>query len=1026
VTIVFCDLKGSTSMAERLDSESLREVMTRYFAEMRGALERHGGRVEKYIGDAVMAVFGLPKLHEDDALRAVRAAAEMRERLVALNDELDRLWGVRLANRTGVNTGEVVAGDPGALERLVVGDAVNVAARLEQAAPTMGILIGDSTYRLVRDAVDVESVEPLELKGKSGPTRAYLLHGLRAVDAQAAQHDLPLVGREEELARALEAFAATLTDRRPRLLIVVGDAGVGKSRLVAELMRIVSAEATVLRGRCLPYGQGITFWPLREVVRNAAGVYEEASFDEVRRSLPAFDDDERAYARLASAIGLSADQFPVEEIFWAARKLFSALAQRAPLVIIIDDVHWAEPTFLDLVEHLVDDTEDAPLLVVCSARQELSETRPEWESRAGADRIALEPLSDADADEIVTNLLGHAGIDEAARARIVAAAMGNPFYVEQLLSMLIDDGLLRLQDGVWSTSSDLSELAVPPTINALLAARLDRLLDDQRAVIEPAAVAGVVFPRAGVEELVDAALRPAIGRHLLALTQKQLVRPDTPSPDEEERFRFQHVLIRDAAYNGLLKRARATLHERFAAWVQRVSGGSIEYEEILGYHLEQAYRFLADLGPLDADGIELGVRAAERLGAAGQRAFARGDMAAAAGLLRRAAALLPEIAPPRLALLPNLGEALLEMGEFAEAERVLADALDGATVAGDEQVAAEARLVRLLVARYTADARGWADAVKEETSRSLPFLEAAGDHVGLCRAWRLRFYVHAAASRTADAAAAATQIIEYAALAGDRRREGIGAMSYATASLYGPTPVSEAIAECERIVNQGLGDRQAEGLVLCALAYLYAMEGDSTRARQCHERALAVLEDVGKRVLAAAAAVESWGVEMLAGEPAAAEARLRRDYEILERMGEKLYLPTVAALLGQAIYSQGRYEEARALAEVARVQAPKDDVDAQALWRSLLAKVLACEERSVEAEELAREAVATLEASDAIVMQADALADLAEVLRLGGRLEEAGAVLRQAAELYGRKGNCVSAARAALLIEEVGSSSASP
>jgi tetratricopeptide (TPR) repeat protein len=486
-------------------------------------------------------------------------------------------------------------------------------------------------------------------------------------------------------------------------------------------------------------------------------------------------------------------------------------------------------------------------------------------------------------------------------------------------------------------------------------------------------------------------------------------------------------VIRDAAYARLLKETRVSLHEKFVEWADGVvADRRVAYDEILGWHLEEAYRNLAELGPLDAHGIELGVRAAERLGAAGQRAFARGDVGAAAGLLHRAAALLPEIAPPRLALLPNLGEALFEMGDFAEADRVLAEALDGAVVAGDEQVAAQVRLVRLLVERYTADPRGWAEAVEQETSRAIPLFEAAGDHGALCRAWRLRSYVHATASRTAEAAAAATHVIEHAALAGDRRRQGLGATMYATASLYGSTPVQEAIRECERILNQGLGDRQAEGLVASALAYLYAMDGEGTRARECHERALALLEDVGKRVLVATAALESWGVEMLAGEPAMAEARLRRDYEVLEQMGEKLYLPTVAALLGQAIYAQGRFDEAGELAAMAQIHAPDDDVDAQALWRSLLAKVRAREARYAEAEELAREAVATISDSDAIVMQADALADLAEVLRLGGRYEEAVAVLTEAADLYERKGNRVSAANAMRLLEEAGSSSASP
>src|SRR5947208_2968276 len=301
VTLVFSDLKGSTSLGEKLDTEALREVMARYFEEMKRPLERHGGRIEKYIGDAIMAVFGLPRAHEDDALRAVRAALEMKEALARLNDELERRWGVRLENRTGVNTGEVVSGDSASAQRLVTGDAVNVAARLEQAAPALEILIGEPTYRLVRHAIEVEAVEPLELKGKSERVPAYRLLAVHATDEEIVRRrEAPLVGRETEAAALRAAFELASSDRRCQVLTLVAPAGLGKSRLTEEFSRLARESALVLRGRCLPYGDGITFWPLVEVIRQAAGIDHSDQADSAREKLAALvGSDADVLARIA-------------------------------------------------------------------------------------------------------------------------------------------------------------------------------------------------------------------------------------------------------------------------------------------------------------------------------------------------------------------------------------------------------------------------------------------------------------------------------------------------------------------------------------------------------------------------------------------------------------------------------------------------------------------------------------------------------------------------------------------------------
>ena len=1014
VTIFFSDLKGSTNLGEALDPESLREVMTRYFDEMRAILEHHGGRVEKYIGDAIMAVFGLPRVHEDDALRAVRAALATKEALAELNAELQERWGVQLQNRTGVNTGEVVAGDPTEGQRLVTGDAVNVAARLEQAAPALEILVGEPTYRLVRHAVDVEPVEPLPLKGKSEPVPAYRLVAVRDAEGVARHHERQLVGRESELAHLRAALAVATTTSALRLVTIMAPAGAGKSRLIEELGRTVEDEALVVGGRCLPYGRGITFWPLVEIVRRAAAVRDDDSPEQARSKLAELvgADGEDVTERVAAAIGISPAQFPIEELFWSVRKLFERLAARRPLVVVFEDVHWAETTLLDLLEQLTESV-DGPVLLVCASRPELLEQRPGWDERG--DVIELRPLSDDESGRVIENLLGGSGVPEQARARIVHAAEGNPLFVEQLLSMLVDDGLLKEVDGHWRCEDDLSELAVPPTINALLSARLDLLSSEERAVIEPAAVIGLVFERAPLDALVEQPLHAKLADHLSALAEKRLIVTEHAT-DGEARFRFHHILIRDAAYQGLLKRSRATLHERFADWGEKVNrerGRQAEYEEILGYHLEQAHQYLSDLGPVDEHGRVLGSRAADYLTSAGRRAFARSDMAAAANLLRRAAALLPEHGRARIELLPDLGEAMMEIGEFAWAQLFLDEAVEAAAALGDARLEANALLTRLLVRHHTADdLEAFREEVEREARRAIPILEREQAHAELAKAWRFLGFVHGSVCRYGEAAEAVQRAVEHARLAGDGRQEARNASAFTIAALHGPTPVPDAIVRCEVLLAQGLANRQAEALVLRALAQLRAMQGDFAEARTLYHRSRTLLHELGFTVMGAATSLYSGAVEILATNPVRAEGELRAAYDELTAMGEKYFHPMVTGLLAKAVYEQGRDVDATALALEASELAAAEDIEAQALWRGVRARALAAQGNHDEAEHLAREAVDLLRSTDAPVKQADALMDLAEVLVKSGQFRAARAVVEESERLYRAKQNAVSEERA--------------
>ena len=491
-----------------------------------------------------MAVFGIPVSHEDDALRAVRAASEMRAAIAKHG----------LEARIGINTGEVVVGGEG--ETLVTGDAVNVAARLEQAAGAGEVFIGAETHSLVRDAVRVEAVEPLVLKGKAEPVDAFsLLEVLAESEGLARNPEALLVGRKRERNRLWRDFEDVLDDQSCRLVTLLGPAGIGKSRLVADFLERVGDSADVLRGRCLSYGEGITYWPLVEILI-AIGVEPD------------------------SVIGTS----PAETQL-AFRRLLEARAAERPQVVVVDDLQWAEPVFIDLVEHVADLSRDAPIFLLCVARTELLDVRPDWGGgKMNATSILLEPLGDDECEALIGNLLGDTQLEGDLRDRITAASAGNPLYVEEMLAMVREHG----GDG---------EIVVPPTIHALLQARIDSLDGDVRVVMERGSVEGEVFHRGAVAQLSPGLVRADVESHLTTLVRKELIRSTAPTFPEDEGYRFRHLLIRDAAYESLPKATRAELHEQFADWLS--THDLVEGDEIVGYHLEQAHRYRSELDPED-------------------------------------------------------------------------------------------------------------------------------------------------------------------------------------------------------------------------------------------------------------------------------------------------------------------------------------------------------------------------------------------------------------------------------------------
>jgi DNA-binding SARP family transcriptional activator len=591
VTAVFFGISLSSDLDERLDPETLRRLAGAALGESQAAAERHGGSLETVSGDAITAVFGLPTVHEDDALRAVRAAVEAREALAGLAEELAAERAVRLDFRIGISTGEVIAGGEPSTQGRATGEPLTHSSRL---ALSNKLVIDQATHRLIRGSIIADAADDVwhVVDVVDGPAR----HPSRLAS--------PMVGRERERRRLRDAFEQAVGDRSCQLFTVLGLAGVGKSRLVEEFVGGLAGGALVARGRCLPYGEGITYWPLAEAVKEAVGLRDSESPEEalarLARALEQREGAELAAQRVAETIGLVEAVGGVDERFAAVEELFVTLARRRPLVVVFDDIHWGEATFLDLVEHLAGWVRGAPILLVCLARPELLDVRPGWGGgKPNATATLLEPLSGDECAVLIRNLVGQAGLDEEVETRIAGAAEGNPLFVEEMLSMLIDDGLLVGEDGRWKVNGDVSTVRVPPTIQALLAARLDQLDVIERAVIERAAVGGKVFYEGAVADLAPATLLDAVPGALVSLTRKDLIRPEGSSFGEQT-YHFRHLLIRDAAYDSIPKEARAELHERFGRWLDRTAAGrAIEHEEVVGYHLEQAYRYRTELGPDD-------------------------------------------------------------------------------------------------------------------------------------------------------------------------------------------------------------------------------------------------------------------------------------------------------------------------------------------------------------------------------------------------------------------------------------------
>jgi class 3 adenylate cyclase/tetratricopeptide (TPR) repeat protein len=970
VTAVFCDLSGSTALGEQVDTEALFGLMRSYFDEARGALERHGGMVEKFIGDAVVGMFGVPDAHEDDALRACRAALEIQERIARLNSGPAARLHTAIAIRVGVNTGEVVAATLGRRELFagggaVLGDAVNVAARLEQAAVPGEVLVGEATYRMVRDAVTVEPVPPLLLKGKSAPVAAYRLLSASAAGSVPRRAGAPLVGREAELSLLERDFHAA-AEGLCRLVTVVGEPGVGKSRLADEFVESIGLRGRVVRGACLSYGEGITYWAVRQIVRELAGLRDEHSAEQARAQLDAFcsglADGTAVAAQVATLLGVGEAATTPEELGWALHRFLAVAARDRPLLVVIDDIHWAEPVLLELLARIPEALDRVPVLVLCLARLELVDRDPAWPVT-----MRLGPLAGSEVDSLLESLDAPA----TARARIAQAATGNPLFAEELAAWV-------------SAGGDLAEM--PTGLNALLGARLDQLAATARDALERGAVEGEVFHYDAVVELSDERARLLVPAGLEELTRKEMISPTAASvAGALLAYRFKHILLREAAYAATAKRLRASLHERFAEWLERRTGDRLaEYEEIVGYHLEQAHRYRAVLGEAD---VELGLRAGVRLAAAGRRALWRGDESAAANLLGRALTLTR---PYTLDVMLELDLSQALWTDPAQAMAVAETAAERAASTADETGAALARAVAALHGLQCGVCS--LDELEARVQAARPLVEAGGDHAALAIiSWLLGPTVANSRGRYDEWASAAELGLEHARLAGQQRSDRF---RIATALAVGPRPADEAL----RTLDSSLVDTREPWACLRRaelLAMLDRFDEAWLVAQQSRELFRERGGEWGEYALAAVAA--------LAGDRETACRHWQTVCDWLEATRQNAFLASHASLLGLELSHLGRYDEAEARARQSRELGDPDDFVSQALWRQVQALVESQRGNHADAKRLAHEALAYMERTDSLAFQGGALSDLAEVLLAAGRTEEAAAALAQALDRYERK-----------------------
>jgi class 3 adenylate cyclase/tetratricopeptide (TPR) repeat protein len=951
-TVLFADLVASTELVAGQDPEITRRRVTSFFDGVSRCIETHGGTVEKFAGDAVMAAFGIPLAHEDDAERAIRAGFGILEHTRELS----------LEARVGIEAGEVVVDETDST--FATGEAVNVAARLQQAAAPGEILVGEAAHRLTDGRIEADQVGPLELRGFRNPIPAY-----RAVcTLDAAVHprrvSAPFIGRESELDLLQNTYARTVRDRRPHVFTVYGEPGVGKSRLIREFLAGTEG-ATILSGRALPYGEGVTYWPLAEMVKAAAGITDDDPMERAREKLIECCGDEA----IAELLGLASGVMEAvegrrgqPEIAWAAREFVDELADVQPLVMVFEDIHWAEEPLLELIDHLAQWVRERALLIVCLARPELLDVRPGWGGgRVRSTAIELEPLPRDESERLADALLAEHDVSDKVQARMLDKTEGNPLFVEEIVRMLLEQGT----DG-----GD----RIPDSLQALIGARIDRLPAGQKIVLQRGSVIGRIFWAGAIDSLSPEYDADELEDMLDDLLLRDFVtREERSTITGESAYRFKHGLIREVSYGGLSKSGRAEYHTRFAEWLRQKADK--ELLEIRAYHLDQACRLYAELDGQPPE--ELAREAAKALEAAGKRALARESNLSARKLLTRSVELEPTLS--RRFLAARAAWQLADLPVVRDEMTVLADQ---AEIEGDRAIQSRALTA---LSEVAASLDGELGRAAELADAALEVVEP-DDHEGRFTALDRRARVARWAGRESEGEEFEELALEAARAAGRKDYEARAALQLAGIHIgrMEEDKAEPLIARALELADES-GSIVARASAAQSKGQLHRVRGELEEAEGWFTKALDLYRET------ASASEIAWTSRQLAlvawktGNPAKAEKLLRESIRLLAPMQERGTLCESQRLLAQVLLAEGRIDEAERYALASRETVSAEDIASRATTRVALAQVRAAQGRHDEAETLFREAVEIIDGSEYCRVLLDVLPPYAEFLRTRDR-----------------------------------------
>ena len=969
---------------------------------MRAAVIHHGGAVEKFIGDAVVGTFGLSEAHEDDALRAVRAALEMREAAA----ELDRMIAdpqVRVLVRIAIDCGEAFADEASAAQGRIVGDVFNTAARLQTAAAPGDVLVSAAAERMLRGHVDLAPLGPIQLKGKA--ERVHMPTGAVALHPQPIRAGTPLVGRNRHLMMLRHALEDAIDDDACVLVTVLAPPGVGKSRLAAEFHGAVSDRATVLIGQTPSYGDGVTFAPLVELLSQAAGRPggdAESVASALRERLATQPDGPAVGDRIAQVLGVG--EALASDASWAVRRVLEVLASQRPLVVVLEDLHWAEPPMLDLADSVVERVH-GPVLFLCLARPELLEQCPTWAAPGSPGRSTHDtsPALDGGCTARRGAPARAAGSRTGSSTGVCETAEGNPLYLEQLTAMLADQGLLA--DGRWA-GSDEADVEIPATLQALLAARLDRLEPVPRLILERASVEGRRFRIAAIGALVPDLGAKDVESAIASLELRGLVQPED---EARGRWCFAHALVLEAAYRGISKELRANLHVQLADWMTEEDADQADVDESVARHLERALHLREELGARDDGSAALSERAGELFATAGSRAFATNDYITSRDLLGRAAALLPERSLRRFDLLPNLGAALADSGRTEETEALLTEAVEQARGAGSERDAVRAA-VQLLSGRvYRSLTDSEIESPLVEARAAADVFESLDDDVGLAEAALAISYLESFRGQDAEGLAWASKALRYALAAGRPREAAQAAGDVVDLSVEGPLPFDRFTASAWELLSTGEPISGSVGHALLAVAALAA--GDDPGFREHEGRWRDVVDRHGLAWLAPVYGLAIAYVEISVGEAEAAERRLREAREFLAAIGNIWWADMADGFLCEAVGAQDRPREFLRLADAFAASVQMTDRATLIRRQLLLARAHLLRGVAPEAEAAARRALKLVEPTDMVLDHASALLMLADALNERGLRDDAAAARIDAVAKLRAKGNRAAVAR---------------